>query len=272
MGRLADLGEQHFMLYNRILLTGAAGLLGSELRRQLAPRVKFLRSTDILPMSDAASNEELAPADLADPSAMDQLVEGCDAIVHFGGISKDADFDTVCRVNIIGFQKLYEAARQAGVKRVVFSSSVHAIGFYDQTRTISANAPTRPDSSYGIAKVFGESIAQLYWDKYGLETVSIRIGSCEAKPSTRRHLLTWLSFDDMWQLVERSLTVPRVGHTIIFGASDNRATFWDNRLASHIGYRPKDSADSYAEEILANDPSPDHENIVNRLQGGIFAK
>lgn len=260
------------MIYDRILLTGAAGLLGTELRKRLAPKVKFLRSTDITPMTNPAANEELVTADLGDLSAAKDLVKDMDAIIHFGGLSKDAGFEAIHRINITGFQSLYEQARLAGVKRVVFSSSVHAIGYYDQTDVIDANVPTRPDSNYGVAKVFSEGLAQLFWDKHGLETVSLRIGSCEPKPSTRRHLLTWLSFDDMWQLVERSLTVPRVRHTIIYGMSNNRPSFWDNRLASHIGYRPKDSADDYAEEIFASDPAPGREDIVNRLQGGVFAR
>jgi uronate dehydrogenase len=259
------------MIYSHILLTGAAGRLGSALRKRLSPQVQLLRSTDIARLSDPAPNEELVKADLGDPSSAADLVKDIDAIVHFGGLSKEADFASICRINIIGHQILYEAARVAGVKRIVFSSSVHAIGFYDQTEVIDASAPTKPDSNYGVAKVFGENLAQLYWDKYGLETVSIRIGSCEAKPSNRRHLLTWLSFDDMCQLVERSLAAARVKHTIIYGASNNAASFWDNRLARHIGYQPKDSADNYRQEILAADPKPDRENVVNRLQGGLFA-
>ncbi|MDG4889950.1 MULTISPECIES: NAD(P)-dependent oxidoreductase [unclassified Mesorhizobium] len=259
------------MNYDRILLTGAAGLLGSVLRKRLAPQVKLLRSTDIVDLAHAAPNEELVKADLGDSSAAADLVRDIDAIVHFGGLSKDADFASICRVNIVGFQSLYEAARLAGVKRVVFASSVHAIGFYDQNDVIGTTVPQRPDSNYGLAKAFGENLAQLYWDKYGLETVSIRIGSCEPKPSTRRHLLTWLSFDDMCQLVERSLSAPRVRHTVIYGASNNAASFWDNSLARHIGYRPKDTADDFREEILASDPRPDRDDVVNRLQGGVFA-
>ncbi len=258
------------MIFKRILLTGAAGLLGQQLRPALAARATFLRSTDIAPLADPAANEELVTADLGDRAAAARLVDGIDAIVHFGGISKEADFATVSRVNIDGFQALYEAARRAGVKRVVFSSSVHAIGFYDQTTVIDAAAPYRPDSNYGIAKVFGEALAQLYWDKHGIETVSLRIGSCEPKPSNRRHLLTWLSFRDMIQLVERSLNVPRVGHMIVYATSNNRASFWDNRLATPLGYRPQDSADDYAEAILEADPAPERDAVVNRYQGGIF--
>lgn len=260
------------MNYSSVLLTGAAGLLGTELRSRLAPLVKKLRSTDITPLSAPAANEELVQADLGDLSMASRLVEGMDAIVHFGGLSKEADFASICRVNIIGMQSLYEAARQAKVKRIVFASSVHAIGFYEQTDVIDAAAPTRPDSNYGLAKVFGENLAQMYWDKHGLETVSIRIGSCEPAPSNRRHLLSWLSFGDMFQLVERSLTASRVGHTIVYGASDNSASFWDNHRAKHLGYRPNDSADKYRKPILEAHPNPDRDDVVMRYQGGIFVK
>lgn len=258
------------MIYKRILLTGAAGLLGKVLRQKLSPQVEFLRSTDIAELADPSRNEEFVQADLGDLSAATKLVADIDAIVHFGGISKEADFDTISRVNINGFHNLYEAARQAGVKRVVFSSSVHTTGFYEQTQVIDATAPYRPDSYYGVAKVFGEALAQLYWDKHGLETVSLRIGSCEPTPSNRRHLRTWLSFDDMTQLVERSLTVPRVGHTIVYGASNNAESFWDNRHAKPLGYQPKDSADVYRDAILSGDHEPDRDAVVSRYQGGIF--
>ena len=259
------------MLYGRVLLTGAAGLLGATLRKALAPRVSLLRSTDIAPLADPAANEELVQADLGDPAAAGALVAGMEAVVHFGGISKDEPFEAVARVNIIGVYALFEAARQAGVRRIVFASSVHAVGYYPQTEVIDARAPTRPDSFYGVGKVFGEAIAQLYWDKHGLETVSIRIGSCEPVPTNRRHLRTWLSFGDLHQLVERSLTVPRVNHTIVFGASDNSERFWDNRLAGPLGYRPSDSADDYRNELLQADSSPDSSEPLHRAQGGVWA-
>ncbi len=258
------------MIYRNLLLTGAAGLLGAALRPRLASKAGLLRSTDIAPMADPAPNEELVQADLGEPGAATGLVAGMDAIVHFGGISKERDFASIARVNINGLQALYEAARLARVRRVVFASSVHAVGYYPQTEVIDTRAPTRPDSFYGLGKVFGEALAQLYWEKHGLETVSVRIGSCEPVPSNRRHLRTWLSFDDLMQLVERSLTVPRVGHTIIYGMSDNAESFWDNRLAAPLGYRPKDSADHHRESILADDPAPDGAARLFTHQGGIF--
>ncbi len=259
------------MLYRKVLLTGAAGLLGTTLRQELAPRVTLLRSTDIAPLARPAANEELVQADLGDPEAASALVAGMEAVVHFGGISKDEPFEAVARVNINGVHALYEAARLAGVKRIIFASSVHAVGYYPQTDVIDARAPTRPDSFYGLGKVFGEAIAQLYWDKHGLETVSIRIGSCEPVPSNRRHLRTWLSFGDLHQLVEKSLTVPRVGHTIVFGASNNSERFWDNRFAGPLGYRPADSADAYRTALLDADPSPDASEPLYQAQGGIWA-
>ena len=259
------------MLYDKVLLTGAAGLLGTTLRKALAPGVMLLRSTDIAPLVDPTANEELVQADLGDPAAAGALVVGMEAVVHFGGISKDESFEAVARVNINGLYALYEAAWRAGVKRVIFASSVHAVGYYPQTEVIDARAPTRPDSFYGVGKVFGEAIAQLYWDRHGLETVSIRIGSCEPVPSDRRHLRTWLSFGDLHQLVERSLTVPRVGHTIIFGASNNSERFWDNRLAGPLGYCPSDSADDYRDALLQADPSPKGSEPLYRAQGGVWA-
>ena len=260
------------MLYRKVLLTGAAGLLGTTLRKALAPRVALLRSTDIAPLADPGENEELMQADLGDPAAAGMLVAGMEAVAHFGGISKaDEPYEAVARVNINGLFALYEAARLAGVKRIIFASSVHAVGYYPQTEVIDTRAPTRPDGFYGVGKVFGEAIAQLYWDKHGLETVSIRIGSCEAVPSNRRHLRTWLSFGDLHQLVERSLTVPRVGHTIIFGTSNNSECFWDNRLAGPLGYRPSDTADDYRNELLQADPSPDGSEPLYRAQGGVWA-
>ena len=258
------------MIFRSLLLTGAAGMLGTVLRPPLAAMAHQLRSTDIAPLKDPAPNEELVQADLGDLAVAAGLVSGIDAIVHFGGISKDEDYQSVSRVNINGFHSLYEAARLAGVRRVVFASSVHAVGYYRQTELIDARAPTRPDSFYGLAKVFGENLAQLYWERHGLETVSIRIGSCEARPSNRRHLRTWLSFGDLVRLVERSLSVAHVGHTIVFGMSGNAEAFWDNRLAAPLGYRPRDSADDHRDAIHADDPAPDGAQRLYTHQGGVW--
>jgi uronate dehydrogenase len=259
------------MIFDRLLLTGAAGKLGAVLRPALRSKAAFLRSSDIKPMPDeGATNEELVVADLSDPSAAARLVQGIDAIVHFGGISLEADYDSISSVNLNGTYYLYEAARQAGVKRVVFASSNHAVGFYEQLQVIDASVPQRPDTLYGLSKAFGENLARLYWDKHGLETVCIRIGSSFPEPIDRRMLLTWLSFRDLVQLVERSLTAPRVGHLVVYGISDNYGTFWDNRLAGILGYRPEDSSEVFRDKIERTEPAPDKNDVASRLQGGVF--
>ncbi len=253
-----------------ILLTGAAGLIGTQMRKRLAERSALLRSTDINNIELLYPNEEFVRADLGCEDTAAKLVSGIDAILHFGGFSKESDYESIHRVNILGTHRLYEEARKAGVKRIVFASSVHAIGYYDQNDVIDSQVPVRPDSNYGLSKIFSEGLAQLYWDKFGIETVSIRIGSCEPKPSTHRHLKTWLSFDDMYQLIECSLDATRVRHTIIYGTSNNKAAFWDNRYARHLGYAPKDSADDYANEINENNEKPDINDVTSRYQGGAF--
>lgn len=260
------------MIFKRALLTGAAGKLGSVLRKELSSKFELLRSTDIVPVEGAYPNEEFVIADLGDPAVASKLVEGVDAIIHFGAIVRnDAEFADINRVNMVGTHSLYDAALNQGIRRVVYASSVHAVGFYEQTEVIDARAPTRPDNYYGLSKVFGEAVAQLYWDRHGIETVSVRIGSSEETASNHRHLKTWLSFADMVQLVERALSVPRVGHTIIFGTSANAASFWDNRLAAHIGYVPRDSADRFLGEIVSSDPNPDLNDPVMKYQGGSWA-
>jgi uronate dehydrogenase len=258
------------MIFDRLLLTGAAGKLGSVLRPAMRSQVDFLRSSDIEPPADeGAANEELVVADLADPSAAARLVKDIDAVIHFGGISHESDYESISRVNIDGTYYLYEAARQAGVKRIVFASSNHAVGFYEQLEVIDASVPQRPDTLYGLSKAFGEDLARFYWDKHGLETVCIRIGSSFPEPVDRRMMLTWLSFRDLVQLVVRSLTAPRVGHLIVYGISDNYGTFWDNRLAGILGYRPEDSSEVFRDKIEQM-KAPDRDDVVSRLQGGVY--
>src|SRR6478736_4661113 len=162
----------------RLLLTGAAGGLGKVLRERLKPYADILRLSDIAGM-DAATGpgEEVVPCNLADKQAVDALVAGCDAIVHLGGVSVERPFEEVLEANIKGVFHIYEAARRHGVKRVVFASSNHVIGFYKQSERIDAQVPVRPDGLYGLSKCFGENLSRLYFDRYGIETVCLRIGS-----------------------------------------------------------------------------------------------
>jgi uronate dehydrogenase len=254
----------------RLLLTGAGGALGSVLRPRLKAYCETLRLNDRVPLGDAAPGEELVVGDLGQSATA--MVAGVDAIVHLGGISVEATWEPILASNIDGLVRLYEAARQARVKRIVFASSNHVTGFYGQHEVIDARALPRPDTLYGLSKAFGENLAQLYWDRFGLETVSIRIGSATPEPVDRRMLASWLSHDDLERLVVSALTAPVVGHTIVFGMSDNATCWWDNTLARHLGYRPQDSADRFRPAIEASQGAPDPQDPMLRYQGGRFVR
>lgn len=256
--------------FTRLLLTGAAGHLGRELRPRLKHYCDALRLSDINAVGDAGPGEEIAPADLADKAAVDAAVAGVDAVVHLGGISTEMPWEPILAGNIVGAYNLYEAVRRHGVKRVVFASSNHVTGFYRQDDVVTTRDPARPDGLYGLSKAFGEDLAQFYWDRHGIETVSLRIGSSYAEPRDRRMLATWMSFDDLERLVIASLTAPVVGHTVIYGVSDNRAVWWDNRHASHIGFRPQDSSEPFRAAVEARQRVLDPADPATHRQGGVF--
>ncbi|MCP5150286.1 MAG: NAD(P)-dependent oxidoreductase [Ectothiorhodospiraceae bacterium] len=256
--------------FERLLLTGAAGALGTELRRDLAGLARVMRLSDREPVSPAKAGEEVVRCDLADADGMLALTEDVDAVVHMGGVSRENTFANILESNIVGLYNLYEGCRKNGVGRVVFASSNHAIGFYPRTRTIDASVPHRPDSFYGVSKAFGEDLSRYYFDKYGIETVCLRIGSCFPEPVDRRMLATWLSYPDLARLVSRSLLAPQVGHMVVYGMSDNLEKLWDNTMASSLGYVPKDSAETYRERVEAATPVPDPRDPAVRFQGGGF--
>jgi uronate dehydrogenase len=220
----------------------------------------------------AGEQEELVLADLADASAVLAMMQGVDAVVHLGGVSTEAAFEPILQGNILGVYNLYEAARKQGVKRIVFASSNHVTGFYKQSETINASHPPRPDSLYGVSKAFGEDLSRFYFDRYGIETACVRIGSSFPEPKDRRMLATWLSFDDLHRLITACLTTPVLGHSIIFGMSDNAVTWWDNSQANHIGYKPKDSSDVFKDAVYARTQAPDLTSPVAQFQGGGFVQ
>jgi uronate dehydrogenase len=256
--------------HHRILLTGAAGGLGTALRERLKANCAVLRLSDKNAFGDAQPGEEIALADLADAAAVDAAVAGCDAIVHLGGISVEAPFEAILQANILGTYHLYEAARKHGVKRVVFASSNHVVGFYKQGETITADHPPRPDSFYGLSKAYGEDLARFYFDRYGIETACVRIGSSFPEPRDRRMLATWLSYDDLHRLIGACLSTPVLGHSIVFGMSNNAVTWWDNCRARHIGYVPQDSSDVFRDAVFARTAAPDLNDPVAIYQGGGF--
>lgn len=200
------------------------------------------------------------------------MVEGVDAIVHLGGISVESPWAAVLQGNIVGAYNLYEAARKHGVKRVVFASSNHVTGFYRQSETIDAAAPARPDGLYGLSKAFGEDLSRLYFDRYGIETACVRIGSSFPEPKDRRMLATWLSYEDLHRVVVACLSTPVLGHTIVFATSNNSVSWWDNRLARHVGFVPQDSSDVFREAVYARTAAPDLNDPTAIYQGGAFVR
>lgn len=258
--------------FDTILITGAAGRLGTELRRGLAPLARRLRLADRVDIPHLAEYEEAHRFDLADEEAVRHAVSGVDAIVHFGGAPLERPWEEILNSNIRGSYHIYEAARKAGVKRIVYASSVHAIGYHKLEDHIDARAPHRPDGLYGLSKCFVEDLGQLYWDKFGIETVALRIFSSFPEPADRRMLWSWLSFDDCVRLVTAALTAPRVGFTIAFGISDNQVKPVDNRLAGHLGFHPQDNTEKFRAALEETLTVPDPKAPSVQCLGGWFVE
>ena len=256
--------------YSRLLLTGAAGGLGKVLRQRLVTFANTLRLSDRVEFGAANANEEITLCDLADKTAVFELLADVDVVLHFGGMSLEDKFEPILQSNIVGVFNLYEAVRKRGIKRVVFASSNHVTGFYKQTEHIDTVAPQRPDGLYGVSKCFGENLARFYFDRYGIETACLRIGSCFPTIKDRRMLSTYLSADDLVELVRCALFAPVVGHTIIYGASNNTDAWWDSSKAANLGFTPRDSSEPQRARVeAANPPLP--ANDPGRLfQGGAF--
>ncbi len=255
----------------KLVLTGAAGRLGSYLREPLSKMCDQLVSTDIADdIGQLYDGETYMKADLSSLDAMMEVISGADMVVHFGAIGDEAPWDGILQSNIIGAYNVWEAAYRHGVKRVVYASSVHAVGMHLKTDTIGLDAPHRPDTYYGLAKCFAEDLASLYWDKRGVEAVCMRIFSC-AQANNARSIGTWLSYDDLIHLVERSIDSPVVGFTVVYGISNNDRAVVDNSKAGHLGYRPKDNAEVFAKEVFADTPPLDNKDLANLCIGGPFA-
>ncbi len=258
--------------HDTILMTGAAGGLGQAMRGRLKANCRVLRLSDRMPMASAQNGEELVQADLADAQAVHDMVRGCQAIVHFGGVSTEQPWQPILQANIVGAYHLYEAARAHGVRRVVFASSNHVMGYYRQSEVVDALSPPRPDGLYGLSKAFGEDLSRLYFDRHGIETACVRIGSSFPEPKDRRMLATWLSYDDLHRLITACLTTPVLGHSIIYGTSRNSVSWYDNRHARHIGFVPQDSSDVFREAVLQRTPTPDLNDPAVQFQGGGFVR
>lgn len=255
----------------KLVLTGAAGRLGSYLREPLAAMCDTLVSTDqVTDLGAMCANEEYVRADLADLDAMVAVSEGADMVIHFGAYCDEAPFEQLLGPNFIGAYNVWEAAYRNKVRRVVYASSIHAVGMYPKTQAIGTDVPHRPDTFYGLAKCFAEDLASMYWDKRQIESVCLRILSC-ANVGNPRAVGSWLSYGDMVQLVTRAIDTPVTGFTVIYGVSDNDRAPVDNSAAAYLGYRPRDNAEDHAARVFAEAGPLDPTDPGNMLHGGPFA-
>ena len=257
--------------FERLLITGAAGSLGGHLRKGLAPLATRLRLVDREGLGEAAANEELLQFDLSDRDQAIAATKDCVAILHFGAPPREQSFEEIMTQTLPASYHMYEGARLHGVKRVIYASSIHAVGFSKTEAVVGLNGRHRPDTFYGMTKCFTEDLASMYWDKFGVESVCLRICSCFPEPADRRMLWSWLSFDDCVRLAKSALLAPRVGFSVIYGTSDNARRAVSNAGAEHIGFSPQDSADPFADKVLAATERPDPTDFYSRVVGGVFA-
>jgi uronate dehydrogenase len=254
----------------RVLLTGAAGDVGSRLRKLLKPVYPELRLSDIKKPADLAAGEAFMAADLARIDEVEKIVEGIDGIIHLGGFSVEGPWETILQSNIIGCYNLFEAARRKGVKRLVFASSNHAVGFYPRHAKIGTDVTVRPDSRYGVSKAFGEALGSFYSDKHAMGVLCLRIGNVGDKPLDQRRLAIWIKPEDLAQLCRIGLEHPALRYEIFYGASFNERAWWDNSRAYDFGYRPTGRAEDFTEEALAAQAKLALDPVGDFYQGGTF--
>lgn len=250
-----------------IVLTGGAGRLGRGLRPALAACCRELRVLDRVPLAVEHANETVFQTDLTDPGILQTVMANASAVVHFAGCPREADWATLLAANVAAVTTVWEAARLAGVDRILYASSNHAVGMVPRDLRIAHDALPHPDSRYGVTKVFMESVASLYAAKYGVRSFGMRIGHCAAEPSDARMLSHWIHPDDLAALVRLGLQAS-YENEIVYGASANSRSWWDNRRAEALGYRPAHSADSHVAR-LAGRTSADP--VAEYFQGGSFA-
>lgn len=255
----------------KLVLTGAAGRLGSYLREPMSKMCDELVSTDIVKdIGTLYPGESYVKGDLASLDDMMRVLKGADMVVHMGAYADEGPFEKLLGPNFVGAYNIWEAAYQHGLKRVIYGSSIHAVGMHPKTDFIDTEVRHRPDTFYGLAKCFAEDLGSMYWDKRGLESVHMRILSC-AQVTNARALGSWLSYDDLIQLVQRSIETPVTGFSVVYGVSNNDRAPVDNAKASFLGYRPKDNAEQFAPAILAETEPMDSQDPGNMCQGGPFA-
>ncbi len=249
------------MTRKKVLITGAAGRIGSIVRRYLGQKYE-LSGVDLKGVDDIPCTV----ADLGDLDAVRPAFQGQDTVVHLGADpSPQGSWESILHNNIIGTYNVYEAAREAGVQRIIFASTNHVVGFYplkqDPYRAIyegrlkEVRRPFplltpemyRPDSYYGVSKAFGELLGSYYHDEFGISTICVRIGwvmTPDDPTFAPSALSLWLSHRDAAQLIERAIDAPAsVGFAVVYGMSRNSLRIWDIETTERLlGFVPQDGA------------------------------
>lgn len=252
----------------KILVTGAAGNVARLVRPYLLKKYGELILSDRRDVTDLAPGETFRAADLGDPGAVEAMLEGVTGVVHLGGQPMDmtdGPWDRLLPEMVSNLHLFYETCRNQGTQRVVYASSVHATGFYSTKRRIGTDHRLRPDGFYGVCKAVGEALSSLYADKYGLRTLSARIGNVNPEPIDERRLSIWVHPEDLAQVCMIGLEHPGIHNQIVWAVSDNARGWWDNQVAFDLGYRPRHGSEPFAEKALAatvKDP------IGDQFQGG----
>ena len=235
--------------YNKIVLTGASGRLGSYLREPLSKITKKLVSTDKEDIGNTLRNEVFKKLNMKNFKEVNKILKKTDLIIHFGAYSNEGPFQEILDSNILGTYNIWKSAKKNKIKRIIFASSIHSVGMYRANETINHKVMHKPDTFYGLSKCFGENLAQMYWDKCGIECLTIRILSC-AKVTSKRSLSTWLSYDDLIRIVIQSTKIKKLGFEIIYGVSNNKRLNIDNTNATRkLKINIKDNAEKFLNKL-----------------------
>jgi len=256
-----------FTKKKRILVIGAAGCIGSALHEYLSDKKYHLRLVDIKPIIPISSKEEIFQLDILDEQALAETMKDVDYVIHLAMMPNETNSEALIPINYQGSYNVFEQAKQAGVKRVIYASSIHTVGFYPRNKIVDIDSPVRPDGFYGVSKVFGEALGRLYADKFGLSVVCLRISSFKSRPLEERMLSTWLSVRDGMQLFMRSIETPDIQFAIAYGVSNNTSLNISNKGTDIKGYQPVDNAEDFADEVrseIYEDP------VARTLHGGMF--
>ena len=268
----------------KLVITGAAGSVGQQVVPFLAERYR-LRLADVVAPTYAIGEAEFVKADIRDPAQLRSAFEGADAVIHLGAVGGEDDWDRILELNINGTYNALESARLESVGCFVYSSSVHAIGFYPRNERIDSDNHVRPDSRYGLSKCFGEAACALFADKYGMRTMAVRIGNVSPPPAAssedeategrpvrwdERRLSIWVSARDLAQLFAVAIDNEGYNYALCYGVSNNQRSWWDNSIAYELGYKPEDDSEEFAAQLLENGPIEDIASLGATYQGGGF--